>query len=70
MTMRMYQYFNAIPINCKWSRHRWSSDPNSENAFPKEFLTKLDTSQDYSITLESAKEKLKMIFGSGNRGRT
>ena len=31
--------------------------------FPKDFLTKLDTYLDYSKTLESAKEKWKMIFG-------
>ena len=35
------------------------SNPNSENTFPKDFLTKLDTYQDYSKTLESAKEKVK-----------
>ena len=66
--MRMYQHFQiikynlykrSIPINSKWSRFYALSDPNSENSFPKDFLTKLDTYQDYSKTLESAKEKLK-----------
>ena len=48
--------------------HWWSSDPNSENAFPKDFLTKLDTYQDYSKTLESAKEK-KIDIRFGKYGR-
>ena len=58
----MWSRYCAFPLVVKWSY-------NSENAFPKDFLTKLDTYQDYSITLESAKEKLKNDIRFGKWGQ-
>ena len=59
---------NAITINSKWSRYCELSDPNSENAFPKDFLTKHDKYQDNSKSIRISKRKTEQLYSVWNIG--